>query len=324
MQQNISFDAAFGTRFSVSVDTEEEFDWAGQLTRDGHGVASAAALGSGQTYFKSAGVVPVYYMDYPVAECDAALDALGPSIAEGAAEIGVHLHPWVTPPFTETVSRHNSYAGNLDAVTERAKLSAIRERIIARYGVVPIAYRAGRYGIGPNSHDILIEQGFKIDSSIRALFDYRDDGGPDFRGCNTHAHWADTGKRLIELPLTAHYLGWGGQLKPHLFNVIRDSATLRAIAARTGLVERVPLTPEGTPPARACAMIDHALDHGVRLLSMSFHSPSLAPGYTPYVRDTADLATFYRWFDTVFDHCARRGILSASLTQIVAAAEKST
>lgn len=322
MQQSIPFDSAFGTRFSVSVDTEEEFDWAGTLARGAHSTVSASALGEGQSFFHAAGVTPLYYTDYPIAMCDAAVDALGPAVASGAADIGAHLHPWVTPPFTEKVNRYNSYAGNLDASTERAKICAVRDVIRQRFGITPVAYRAGRYGVGQNTHAILIEQGFRVDSSLRPLFDYRDDGGPDFRRTTVHAHWVDAGKKLIELPLSANYLGWGGGMKPFVFDRLRASGTLRAIAARMRLVERVPLTPEGTPIARACAMIDHALDHGVRLLSLSFHSPSLAPGYTPYVRDTGDLAAFYGWFDAVFNHLARRGVANARLDDIIAASDR--
>ncbi|MEQ1510243.1 MAG: polysaccharide deacetylase family protein [Sphingopyxis sp.] len=321
MTDIIPFDAAFGTRFSVSIDTEEEFDWSGNLSRDGHGVATAAALASGQHYFEQAHVVPAYYVDRPIIDSDVAIKALGPALAGGAAEIGVHLHPWVSPPFIETINRHNSYAGNLDRGIEREKIYLMQERIVERLGVKPIAYRAGRYGIGPNSYDILTELGFRIDSSYRPLFDYRHDGGPDFRRSSPHPHWTSPSRSLIELPLSSHFLGWGGRLKPILFNRVRGRALLSGIAARTGVVERVPLTPEGTPPDRACAMIDHGLEQGVRLFSMSFHSPSLAPGYTPYVRDTSELASFYRWFDTIFAHCVRRGIANASLAQIVEAAD---
>ena len=55
----------------------------------------------------------------------------------------------------------------------------------------------------------------------------------------------------------------------------------RGIAARLGLLSRVPLTPEGTPAAEAIAAIRTAAGQGERLLNLSFHSPSLVPGNTP-------------------------------------------
>lgn len=321
MADLIHFPTEFGCRFSVSVDTEEEFDWGGKLTRHEHDVAAADALHSGQRYFESAGVVPIYYVDQPIVESDVAVAVIAPAVASGRAEAGVHLHPWVTPPFIERVNRFNSYVGNLDPEVERAKLRTISDAITRRIGTAPIAYRAGRYGIGPNSYRILAEEGFRCDSSIRPLFDYSDDGGPDFRNAEGRPHWADSARRIIELPLSVHYVGWAGRLRAIAFRLADRSATLRAAAARSGLVARIPLTPEGTPAHDACRMIDCALDQNVRLFNMSFHSPSLAVGHTPYVRDEGDLAAFYRWFDTVFDHCARRGIIGATIAEIVAAAD---
>ncbi len=315
MVEIIPFDSTFGTRFSVSVDTEEEFDWAGEFSRDDHGVEAASALAQGQRFFQAAGVVPIYYVDQPIINSDVAVATLAPAVMDGSAEVGVHLHPWVTPPFTEIINRHNSYVGNLDAATERAKLRSIRDRIAARVGKTPIAYRAGRYGIGPNSYRILQEEGFRCDSSVRPLFDYSDDGGPDFRKAIDRPYWTDTSRKLIEVPLSAHFVGWGGKLMPALFKA------MPSIGARTRLVTRVPLTPEGIPLKFACAMIDTALDKGTRLLSMSFHSPSLAIGHTPYVRNKADLAQLYRWFDGVFNHCTRRGVEPVTMQQILAAAD---
>ena len=64
-----------------------------------------------------------------------------------------------------------------------------------------------------------------------------------------------------------------------------------------------------------------AEDDGLPLLVFSFHSPSLRPGHTPYVRDEDDLDRFYAWWRASFDYLAHRGIKSASVKQIIAAAE---
>jgi hypothetical protein len=61
------------------------------------------------------------------------------------------------------------------------------------------------------------------------------------------------------------------------------------------------------------------LANDVRLLLFSFHSPTLSPGHTPYVRDDADLARFYHWWDTVLDHLARRGVTPAAQDEVLAA-----
>src|SRR3546814_8230794 len=73
------------------------------------------------------------------------------------------------------------------------------------------------------------------------------------------------------------------------------------------MLTRVALTPEGIPARDAIEAIDRMLDDGIRVLNLSFHSPSLEPGYTPYVRDAADLRAFYGWWDAVLDRMTKRG-----------------
>jgi hypothetical protein len=80
-------------------------------------------------------------------------------LARGTAEIGVQLHPWVNPPHDEDVNQFNSFAGNLPYELERAKFLKLHETIIRNFSAVPLIYRAGRYGLGPNTASILREAG---------------------------------------------------------------------------------------------------------------------------------------------------------------------
>ena len=315
------FSPNFGTRFLLSVDTEEEFEWGKGFARDAHGTTAVPAMRDGQAFFARAGVAPLYFVDYPIARSDVAIDILGPAAEAGQAHIGVHLHPWVTPPFSEQVSTRNSYAGNLPEAIERAKLVAVRDELATRFGKAPVAYRAGRYGIGPNTLQILADEGFRCDSSVRANFDYRNDGGPDFTRQGLHPHWTGPCDTILELPLTSVMTGFVSHLGCGAFRHAGKLPFARSLLARSGALERIAVTPEGTPAARACEAIDLAQDRGVRLISMSFHSPSLAPGYTTYVKTKSDLANFYGWFDTVFDHCAKRGITAAPLDDVLADAD---
>ncbi len=317
MPRALQLTADFGTRFSVSIDTEEEFEWGGAFGREDHSLQSIPALAEGQRFFETAGVVPVYYVDAPVARHAATVEALGDAIATGRCDIGAHLHPWVTPPFVETISGHNSFAGNLPPEVEFAKLQHLRDLMRNALGVRPIAYRAGRYGIGPNTPRLLADAGFRFDSSVRPHFDYSDEGGPDFSQAPLNPYYLGSDERLVELPLTTVMLGWAPRLGSRLRAALPRG--LRGLTARAGMQQRIALTPEGIPVALALKAIDRALEEGIRLLSISFHSPSLAPGHTPYVRNGSDLDRLYRWFDAVFERCAKHGVRPASLSQIQAA-----
>jgi hypothetical protein len=242
-------------------------------------------------------------------------------VRDGKAEVGVQLHPWVNPPFEEEVSEHNSFAGNLPYELERAKFRRLRDTIEERFGTLPLVYRAGRYGIGPHTADVLRECGMAIDSSVRAKFNYSTGGGADFRRHPLYPYWLDSAHSLLELPLTTVFWGMlrrqGSWLHPALWRFPR----LRGVLAKLGLLERIPLTPEGVSVEEAIRGIDMAIDDGLPVLVLSFHSPSLRPGHTPYVREDRDLDSLYDWWRGVFAYLEQRGIAPATAKEIVDAVE---
>ena len=310
----------FGRRFAVFVDTEEEFDWSRAPARGGHGTRAARSLPEVHRHLFAAGVKPTYVIDYPIASDPDCAGFLRGFQERGECTVGTHLHPWVNPPFEDELTLANSFAGNLPAALERAKLETLTETIEQAMGRRPTVYRAGRYGVGPNTARLLEEAGYEADVSVRPLHDYSGEGGPDFRGFGVRPYWVGP---LLEVPLTSAFVGGLRRLGGRLYKAAARVPRGHGILSRLGLLSRVPLTPEGVPLHEAREAIERLLDDGLRLFSISFHSPSVAPGHTPYVRDEADLATFYAWWDGVFDLFARRGVAPAAMDEILAAARAS-
>lgn len=306
-------------RFLVTVDTEEEFDWNGPFTRDGHGLTHLRSIEPFQKLCESNGVKPLYLVDYPVVADDFGAELFAGWTTSGQAEVGLQLHPWVNPPFVETVNLRNSYACNLSPEIERAKLMQLCEIVERRIGVKALAYRAGRYGAGGATPDFLVEIGICVDTSVRALFDYRKQGGPNHARALSTPYWVKPGQ-LIELPVTSVFDGIFRSMGPMLFDRVFASDTMRSMLARGAMLERLALTPEGIPADKAIAAIDCALDAGLPILNFSFHSPSLAVGHTPYVRNAGELEQFYAWWEQVFAHLAKRGIKPITIAEITAAA----
>lgn len=317
----VQFRQGFAPRFIVTVDTEEEFDWNQPIARAGHTVHSIARLAKFQEFCEGQDVCPVYLVDYPIATSPAAADILQGPIAAGKAEIGVQLHPWVNPPHDEEVTEYNSFAGNLPAELERAKFFALKEAIERNFAATPLIYRAGRYGLGAHTLDILTEAGIAIDTSVRARFDYSSTGGPNYRDHPIRPYWLERGRRIIEMPLTTVYWGLLRQIGHWLYPVMWRVPRLRGALARIGMLERIPLTPEGVTIHEAIRGIDIAIDEGLPLLVFSFHSPSLAPGFTPYVKSEDDLDALYDWWRTVFAYLRQRGVEPITVREIMAAVE---
>jgi hypothetical protein len=307
----------FGTRFVVFVDVEEEFDWDVPLSRDNRSVEAVAALPEAHARFAAAGVPLALMLDHPVADDARAIDLIGP-LQTGGSTIGAQLHPWVNPPFDEALTPRNSFAGNLPRDLEAAKLDALTDAIAAAFGTRPTGYRAGRYGIGPNTFELLAERGYRLDSSMRPGFDYRAVGGPDFSALGNHAFRVGG---LIELPSTTVFTGVARRGGAGLYRAAGCVPKGRAVLARSRLLQRIPLTPEGIPIAEALEAVCVAVGEGVRVLSFAFHSPSLAPGHTPYVRDDAALRAFWEWWDRVLAELDRLGARPCGLAELIAAAD---
>lgn len=311
----IDWPEAFGTRYTVFVDVEEEFDWREPLDRASRATTAMAAFPDAHRRFLDHGIALACMIDHPIVTDPAAVAILARVIEDGRSEIGTQLHPWVNPPFDEPVGPIASYAGNLARELEAAKIDVLTEGVENAFGRRPRAYRAGRYGIGPRTIALLAERGYRIDSSIRPGYDYRTDGGPDFTAIDGGAYRAEG---LVELPLTTVFTGRLRDTAAWLYPALGAVPKARGAFARLGLLSRIALTPEDMPIEAAIEAVDVALDNGVRLLNFSFHSPSLVPGHTPYVRDVADLARFHGWWRAMADHLARRGVANASLGEILA------
>ena len=316
------FDASFGQRFLITIDTEEEFDWSEPLAREGHGLDHVLRLARFQEFCENESVVPVYLVDWPVAQSPLAAEILRAPVAAGKAEIGVQLHPWVNPPFEEEVTPRNSFAGNLPRELERAKFRTLREAIERNFETVPAIYRAGRYGAGPASAEMLAEGGIGIDTSVRANFDYSLDEGPDFRRHPLVPYWLDEAKTLLELPLTTVFWGMLRRQGAWIYPKLARLGALRAVLARAGLLERISLTPEGVTVEEAIRGIDIALDDGLPVLVLSFHSPSVQAGHTPYVRDEDDLDALYDWWRRVFAYFELRQVKPTTVREIMQAVRR--
>jgi phosphatidylinositol alpha-1,6-mannosyltransferase len=281
---------------AVVVDAEEEFEWAEPLAPQYRGTVSIRAQRSAHTLFAHYGIKPTYLITYPLATEDSAVAVLREYLADGVCEIGAQLHPWVTPPFASGARETQSYPGNLPVAIEREKLTRLIGAIKAAFAVRPTAYKAGRYGFGPNTAALLEESGFEIDTSLIPRTSYADTGGPEFSGYDYHPFWFGHHRRLLELPVTRALTGILARRSPWLHQRAerRPWRALHAggLLARAGLIERITLSPEGSDLAAMCRLTRVLLARGTRVLTLSYHSPSLEPGHTPYVRNDRDLAIF--------------------------------
>ncbi len=290
----------------VVVDAEAEFDWSRPFSRHSTRVESITEQHRAQAIFERFGIVPTYAIDFAVAADKTAIGILRRFLEDGRCEIGSHLNPWINPPHEETINAYNSYAGNLPPALERDKLSHLTDAIIENLGVRPTVYKAGRFGFGPNTADILEDLGYHVDLSVMPYTNFAADGGPIFSDFDSRPTWFGRRQKLLEIPMTCGFSGALAKWGPELFQVLANSTGMRmrlpGVCARLGLLERIRLTPEGVDHAAHRRLTESLLAQECRIFSFTYHSPSLAPGNTPYVRDRRDLNEFLHRMDRYFDY----------------------
>jgi hypothetical protein len=291
-------DPALKPILTVVVDTEEEFDWATVPTRETREVGHMRNIRCFQDAGGDFGVRPSYLVTYPIVDRPEGHEELQRLASEGQAVIGAHLHPWSTPPQTETLSWRNSYPGNLPAGLEREKLENLSAKIRSVFGAEPRVYKAGRYGIGPHSHPILEDLGFEVDTSPSPPMNYGADGGPDFSSWPLAPSWTTPAKKLLVLPCTGAFTGALAAQGAGLYAVLRGPLGLRfrlpGVFSRLGLLDRLRLTPEGYGLEELKRVTRYCLDRGVRIFTFNLHSSTIRPGAGDYVHNEEDLRRFLK------------------------------
>jgi hypothetical protein len=286
------------------VDTEEEFDWSAPFARENVGVTAATEIGRLQRIAESFALKPTYVVDFPIAATPRSASIFAEIAARGACQIGAHLHPWVTPPFEEPLVPAMSFGCNLGSSLERAKIGALTESIVTGMGVVPMIYKAGRYGFGPTTAQALEALDYRVDTSVIPHLDFSPERGPSFSGFQPGPATFGRTRTLLELPCTTGFIGAARKAGEPLHRAASSPwlRPVRAVGAlgRLGVLNRVMLSPEGNSLDELCALTRALHGDGLRTFVLTLHSPSLKPGCTPYVRTAADRDAM---LDTIARYC---------------------
>lgn len=318
---------------SISIDTEED-NW-GSYDWEGATVKNIQELPRLQEIFDKYGAKPTYLVNYaPLVDAES-VRVLGELAARDDVEIGGHCHPWNTPPQTPG-GEENSMMCNFPEEVNRAKIEAVRDRIVSELGVTPKSFRAGRWGMGPTVTRALQAAGFEIDCSVSPFIDWTPMGGPDY-SCAPHVPYRfrpeaplvpDLSGSMVQLPTTIGFLRGDQRRGAARRRWLERSplARLRVVGVldRTGLLARRWLSPETTSGTEMARLAEAWLSSvEPPFIQLTFHSCTLLPGATPFVHDDDDRQRFLSWIEEVLASLtaleARFELLAsaASLTSLV-------
>lgn len=311
-------------QFIITIDTEED-SW-GDYQRTGHRVDNILRIPRLQEVFDRYGALPTYLINWPVIMDDKACDILKSIQASGRCEIGTHCHPWNTPPFEEEINSANTMMCQLPKDLVREKLTRLTEATVQRLGIAPTAFRTGRWGFGADVAQALIENGYKVDTSVSPLVDWGDDFGPDylrapqrpyrFSPDDIMAQCSDG--PLVEIPASVGFLQGADRVLSRLRRLM--AAPLARCMHLIGVFERLHLmnfrwlSPELSPAKDMIALARTLLRKRCPTLNLSFHSTTLLPGKSPYVRTEKDLDHFLNRIGKVLEFAVENNLEFSTLS----------
>ncbi len=297
------------TLFAMTIDTEEEWDWNSGWPTSRPSVRNVRQLRRFQDLCSELGVKTTYFANHAALADPESRGILLDLAGRSGVEIGMHIHPWNTPPFVEGKSdrARESFLHNLPENLIRAKLESVWE-LFSRHGLRPTSFRGGRYSSGGIIHEFLRDRGFLADSSVVPFTSWPDDAAPNYsgRGPEPVRHSPRHQRPFWEIPLTLGFTRDPDRLWRKSFGLV-ESTWLRhlrliGIADRLGLVSRVWLNFEVPAGRKMLALLRRLRSQGERPFHLCFtvHSSSLMAGGSPFTSSPADEERIFGQIKEVF------------------------
>jgi hypothetical protein len=319
-----------GNLYTITVDTEEQWDWSSGFTTDTQGVSNIQGLPRFQKTCEALGAKVTYFVNYAVLANKESRDVIAQLSQNPMAEIGLHYHPWNTPPLSPErfVPSRDSYLANLDWTVARAKLESVLEGF-ERLGIKPTSFRGGRYSTSEQIQQYLYSKGILADYSFMPYCRWSDDGAPDYsrRGYRAiRKAFSQQRDGFWELPLTRGFTRFDWDFMGRLFLRIESSPwnklRLIGILERLRVCERVWLNFEEMRGGANIKLLPALVRKRMPYINFTLHSSSLVAGCNSYVPDGQALEELYRNLENFLQPFGSSGVYrAATVTELVGALE---
>lgn len=161
-----------------------------------------------QPLFAAHGAKPTYLLSPEVLRDEASVAALR-TIAD-SCELGTHLHGEYAEPDAFEPDVTTAIQRDYPPEIERKKLTYLTDLFIRAFDHQPLSFRAGRFGIGPESIGILESLGYHVESSVTPHMTWAEVGsGFSFRDAPTQPYRPDPidpgrpgDAKILEVPVT--------------------------------------------------------------------------------------------------------------------------
>src|SRR5664280_1424403 len=158
---------------------------------------------------------PTYFVTSEVCDDNFAKEIFTEYLLKDRAEIGTHLHSWITPPFQDKNGfRYNdlnhAFATEFPENVLNEKIKNLTDQIEKSFRQRPLSFRSGRYGFNSTLARILYDYSYLVDSSVTPYTSLsinrgmpEGKGGPDFVDKKPFPYnYNFPNGSLLEIPIT--------------------------------------------------------------------------------------------------------------------------
>ena len=294
--------------FLITIDTEGDDLWSRPRTVT---TRNAAFLERFQTLCEEHGLRPTWLVDYQMVSSPVFKRFASDVLERDAAEIGMHLHAWDSPPLeplTEDDATYQPYLIEYPPRGMREKIHALTALLEDTFGMKMTSHRAGRWGFDERYAEMLIAEGYRVDCSVTPLTSWQrsrgapnGSGGPDFRRFPQEPYWIDLAdisrpgdSSLLEVPATVTP-GW----PPLLLSIIAAGGLAGRLANRVR-PRTIWLRPDGRNSRHMVRLVDEIAQANGSHAEFVLHSSELMPGGSPTFRTEASIESLYADLRTLF------------------------
>jgi hypothetical protein len=293
--------------FLITVDTEGDNLWS-QPTRIT--TRNANYLHRFQVLCETYGFRPTYLVNYEMALCPVFKEFGRDVLERRAAEIGMHLHAWNSPPLVPLTANDFQFQPYLIEYPQElmlAKIAQMTDLLEDTFGEKMVSHRAGRWAFNEEYARMLVEKGYKVDCSVTPYQSWKKYPGDPSRHSGTdYYHFDDVAyfldleeisrpgvSPLLELPVTIIPVFGSKKLRKikslsPMLRVIDKLFPPRWLRARPNNLKEL------------LYVVQKANRENRDYIQYALHSSELMPGGSPKFREQSKVDSLYHDMEKAF------------------------
>lgn len=238
------------------------------------------------------------------------------AIDSRTAEVGMHLHPWDSPPIhsiTKDDSAHHPFLIDYPVDLMAAKIDYITKLLEDTFHVKMSSHRAGRWAFNETYARLLVERGYQTDCSVTPGHSWsKASGAPgrfgaDYTNFPNEPYFLDLedisrpgDSLLLEVPMTIHRSVLKQRL-PSIYEVPIVSRLVNRVAPPLNW-----LRPTGRNLQSMLAIVENAELQNAPYIEFMIHSSEFMVGGSPYFPDQSSIDRLYSDIEVLFKRISRR------------------